>query len=51
LNLDFLKEVKDVLTFMDYEELIEHLNVEFQDYFGPLSQFEKYQLEVIANKS
>jgi len=48
LNLDFLKEVKDVLTFMDYEELIEHLNGEFQDYF-PLTQFEKYQLEVIVN--
>ena len=48
LNLDFLREVKDVLTFMDYEELVEHLNGEFQDYF-PLSQFEKYQLEVIVN--
>lgn len=48
LNLDFLKEVKDVLTFMDYEELIEHLNGEFQNFF-PLSPFEKYQLGVIVN--
>jgi hypothetical protein len=48
LNLDFLKKVKDNIAFMDYDELIEHLNGEFQDYF-PLSQFEKYQLEVIIN--
>ena len=45
----FLKEVKDVLGFMDYEELVEHLNGEFQDVFGPLSQFEQYQLGVIIN--
>ena len=49
LNLDFLKEVKDVIAYMNYEELVEHLNGEFQEFFGPLSQFEQYQLGVIVN--
>jgi hypothetical protein len=49
LNLDFLKEVRNDIAFMDYEELVEHINGEFQDFFGPLSQFEQYQLGVIVN--
>jgi len=48
LNLDFLKNVKDIIAILDYEELVEHLNEEFQDIY-PLSPFEKHQLDIIVN--